>query len=159
LTPLRAALAALALLAAGGAQAQRALPQDRVPEEQRAQFRLCRAAIIYHLDGPEDRSATVPRAMARAMNEQMSFVMFESIKSAPAGDLAQTREALVFVERFFLDLARTIGEQRDRLADLRERERILLDCQVLIWRAMSDYIDYLMRWRERAADAPPPLDR
>lgn len=159
MTVMRAALAALALLAAGGAQAQRALPQDRVPAEEQSQFRLCRAAIVYHLDGPEDRAATVPRAMAQAMKEQMSFVMFESIKSAPAGDLAQTREALAFVERFFLDFARTIGEERARLVDLKERERILLDCQVLIWRAMSDYIDYLMQWRERAADAPPARDR
>jgi hypothetical protein len=153
-----AALGAALALAAAAATAQVALPDRSVSRENRARFQACRVAVFYHLSGPEDRAALVPRSVAQAMLEQMTFVMIETLRNAPGATVAQNREALEFVEGFFLDFSRAIAEGREKFSDLRARERALLDCQPLIWEVMKERIDYLLAWRDQAIDAPaaPP---
>lgn len=149
-----ALLLAAAALAADPAVAQKALPSDRVTEAQREEFRLCRAAIYMHLQQPPDPASAVPRPVAQALLAQMTFVMSETMRSAPGGSLAQASETLAFVESFFIDFAGALARHRSRLSDVAERDRALIGCVPLIWGAMSEDIDYLMLWRERAINPP-----
>jgi hypothetical protein len=151
------ALALILALIAAPALAERALPSDRVEPDDRRRFSLCRAATLYHLQDELPPEARVPRAVAEAMIEQMSFIMFETIKNAPSGSLAESRRSLAFVEQFFLDFGRLINTEREMLADVQAREALLMECVVLIWQIVSDDIDYLIRWREQAIDAPADL--
>jgi hypothetical protein len=124
-----------------------------VSPENRARFLECRAAVFYHLaDGAE--IATVPREVAQALLEQMTFIMFETVRNAPAGSVAESEQALRFVEGFFLSFSGAIAQNRDRFLDVAQRERTLLACQPLIWAVLRERIDYLILWRERAVDAP-----
>lgn len=151
-----AASVAAAGLGAGAAVAQAPLPDVAVSPENRARFLLCRAAISFHLDDDVAEASIVPRAMAESLLEQINLIVFETIRNAPAASLRQSGEAMAFVEAFFMSLPDAMAENRDRLEDTAERERILLDCQPFIWSVLRERIDYLFRWRERAVDAPAP---
>lgn len=155
---MRAMVVLCALLVAGTAAAQAPLPSSSVAPQDRERFRVCRAAIFYHLGAPEAESR-VPRAVAQALLEQMNLIMFETVRTAPAATVDDGRKALEFVEQFFLSFSRTISETRDRLADPARREEILLDCMPWIWGIVKERIDYLILWRERAIDAPPSPNR
>lgn len=136
-------------LAAGAAAAQ-----DRVADENREQFRLCRAALFHHVQ-PGAGSALFPREAAEAMMEQVSFVMFETISATPQGSIDEQRASLAFVDEFFLSFGRTLAEQGDALRDVAVREGLLVRCQPFIWRLVKVRIENLMQWRVRATDAPP----
>jgi hypothetical protein len=140
-------------LMAGAAAAQTPLPSDVVSEEHRERFRLCRAAIFFHLDSPEAESR-LPHAMAEAMLDQINLIMFETVRSAPAATVADSRRALGFVEQFFLSFSKTIAETRSRFSDPQTREAALLDCMPFIWGITRERVDYLLLWRERAINAP-----
>ena len=142
-----------AILATTAAAAQTTDPRDAVNAEERARFLMCRAAIFYHLDSPEPDSG-VSHAVAQAMLDQINLIMFETVRSAPAATVEEGRKALGFVEQFFLNFSRTIGDTRERFSDPAERERALLECVPLIWTIVRERIDYLLLWRERAIDAP-----
>jgi hypothetical protein len=150
----RARAAVAAALLASATEAQVPLPDRTISADIRARFQECRAAVFFHLDGPADRSAALPRAVAQAMAEQFRFVMMETVRNAPGASLAENDRALGFVEAFFIDFSRTVADNRARFADVTERERVLLACQPLLWEAMKERIDYLMLWRERAIDKP-----
>lgn len=150
---MRIAATAAALLAAAVAQAQEPLPSDVIPAEQRARFQLCRAAVFYHLAAPE-RETALPHAFATTLQEQIAFVMFETVRNAPAGSIAESKRALGFVESFFIGFSETLAQNRVRLTDPEERVRTLIDCQPFVWMILSDRIDYLILWRERAIDPP-----
>lgn len=145
---IRAAAVALALLA-GPAAAQNGLPTDRVPPEEMARFRDCRVAIYHHLDGPADPRAIVPQQVARTMLEQMTFVMVHGIRIAPADTIEDTQAALGFVERFFMEFAGVIATRGHEFTDLVARERMLMACQPIIWRALSETIEGILRDRGR----------
>lgn len=146
------AMAALAL-AALAASAQTPLPSDVVTAEQRERFQLCRAAVFYHLAAAEDET-TLPHAYAEAMQEQIAFIMFETVRFAPAGTLAESRRALGFVEGFFIGFSEALSRNRQRLTDPETRVSTLIACNAYVWMILRDRIDYLMQWRERAIDAP-----
>jgi hypothetical protein len=144
----------LAASLAAGAAAQTPLPTETVAPEDRRMFRLCRAAIFFHL-AEDARRETLPRVFAETLLEQINLIMFETLRSAPAATVAESRKALDFVEQFFLSFSRTIAENRALLEDPAEREPILIECQSFVWPIVRARIDYLFRWRERAVDAPP----
>lgn len=152
---MRATLAAIGLaLIASLAAAQSPLPQDDVPDADRERFRLCRAAAYHHLDGPPDPAATVPRALAQTLRDQIVFIMFETLRSAPAKDLTEAGRVIAFTETFFLSFASTLSTNRARLTDLAQREALLLECVPFVWQVMRENIDYLMLWREQSAPQP-----
>ena len=151
---MRAALLLCALLVAGAAAAQAPLPSSSVAPEDRERFRTCRAAIFYHLGAPESETR-IPHSVAQMLLEQMNLIMFETVRSAPAASVEDSRRALEFVEQFFLSFSRTIAETRERLSDPARREQTLLDCMPFVWGITRERIDHLLLWRERAIDAPP----
>ena len=126
------------------------LPSDYAELDQRAQFRLCRAAILVEDGAPEDSRSRLPPAAVSAMREQITFIMAETIFNAPAFNLEDGQKRAEFTEKFVIDFSRTIGAERERLDNIAEREAILMSCQPLIWAIMKDNIDVLMQWRLRA---------
>lgn len=150
---MRALVVVLAVLAGSAALAQTPLPSDVASIEQRARFQLCRAAVFYHLAAPEDETI-LPHSYAQTMQEQIAFIMFETVRNAPAGSIAESRRALGFVESFFIGFSETLSQNRTRLTEPQERTRTLIDCQPFIWMILGHRIDYLIQWRERAIDAP-----
>lgn len=145
---MRALVLAL-VLAAGGAAAQTArLPSESgVTDEQRAFFRVCRAAVFYHLD--ENATAvTVPKAMAETLRRQFSFIMYETLRSAPGANTAEAKDAIDFAENFFLSFSITLREQRHLQADVAARERVLFDCVPVLWSIATQHIDHLMALRD-----------
>lgn len=137
------------LLMAGGAAAQTApLPtQSAVTEEQREFFRICRAAVFYHLDEGAT-VVTVPKAMAETLRRQFSFIMHETLRSAPAANLLEAKESIDFAENFFLSFSMTLREQRHLQADVAARERVLIDCVPMLWNIAGQHIDRLMALRD-----------
>lgn len=151
---IRHALAALALLAAAPVIAQQPLPGEVIPRENRARFRVCRAAIFYQLDDQNAAANRLPDAFARTLLEQMSYVMRESIRNAPKATVDAGVETIAFVEGFFIEFSRAIAEHRELMDDVEARERTLVECQSFLWPIVKARIDYAARWRN-AAEAPP----
>lgn len=131
------------------------LPDDYTTAEQEYQFRLCRAALLLHLDAKDSDSSLVPREVAETLMDQMNFIMSEAILNKSAQNVADGQALIEFAENWFLSFGRTIREEQGRLAVLEEREKIILDCTPTIWRISREYIDYLIKWRARAINAPP----
>lgn len=134
------------LLAQGQGPAMAAITQDQM-----AQFRTCRAALFYHLDGALPREARLPKEYAESLLGQMTFIMAETIRNAPHASVEQSRVAMEFTERFFLGFSRTIADRRDLKTDLAAREKLLIDCQPLIWNALQARLDVLLMRREQMA--------
>ena len=146
--------AAPLLLAAAAAVAQQPLPNQSISEEARETFQRCRAAIFFHLDPSNEAENRVPRAFAETLLEQMSYIMFETIRNAKAESVADSRMALAFVERSFIDFSKALAKHRSEMEDRETRERALIDCQTFLWPIMRDRMDYTAQWRN-AATAPP----
>ncbi len=147
-----ALLLALGVARVGAAQESAVLPG--ITPEQRQEFRLCRAAVFYHLDRDAAPGRMVPREVAEAMNEQIAFVMAETLRSAPAGSMADNRRLIDFSESFFLAFSRTIAEQRALGQDPERREALLIDCVPLVWAVARARIDRLLAFREGSRRAP-----
>lgn len=147
----RAFALALALAAPLAARAQD-WEIYQVTPQQMQEFRTCRAALFYHLDGDLPREARVPRAYAETLLEQMKFIMTETIRTAPHTTVADSQRIMDFTERFFLGFSRTIAERSDLRADLAAREKLLIDCNALIWSAMRRRIDALLLRRALASN-------
>ena len=126
------------------------LPSDTLKSSQRAEFRLCRAAVLFEDGAPEEARTRLLPATVSAMREQITFIMAETIFNAPVFNLEDGQKRSEFTEKFVIDFSRTIGAERERLQDLAERERILMSCQPLLWLIMKENIDVLMQWRLRA---------
>ncbi len=146
--------AALALAAGAAAAQDGADPRDYATKEEAERFRICRAAVFYHLDGPEDPAATVPRPVARALLDQMEFIMAESLLNKSFSTIEEGQRLVAFTEGFFIDFNRTIARQREAMEDLARREAVLMDCVPWIWVSARSMIDYLVKWRARAVNAP-----
>ncbi|PKP66956.1 MAG: hypothetical protein CVT86_02630 [Alphaproteobacteria bacterium HGW-Alphaproteobacteria-8] len=142
---MRALFALILTLAPILAQAQ---ATAAITTDQMERFRTCRAALFYHLDGDLPRDSRLPRAYAEALLEQMTFIMAETIRNAPHASVEQSRAAMEFTERFFLGFSRTIAERADLKTNLAAREKLLVDCQPLIWDALHARIDVLLARRE-----------
>ncbi len=140
-------VAAAALLPASGL-AQEATLLPGVSAEQREQFRLCRAAVFYHLDPASAPGKMIPRTVAETLNEQIAFIMAETLRSAPAGALAEDRRMIDFTESFFLAFSRTIAENRALAQDAAAREALLIGCIPLVWSIVGDRVDRLLAFRE-----------
>jgi hypothetical protein len=147
-------LMALSLSAPAGAQGF-FMPSDYLTPEQIAEFRLCRAAALLHSEAPDSEGSVVPRDVAEALKDQINFVMAETILNKPIASIDDAQKVLEFTEGFLLDFTRTIGGEIERLRDIEERERILMQCMPLMWYSARSLIDYLMAWRAKAIDAPP----
>jgi hypothetical protein len=140
-------LAALALTPVR-AQAQETTLLPGVSVEQRQQFRLCRAAVFYHLDPASAPGRVIPRAVAETLNDQIAFIMAETLRSAPAGALAEDRRMIDFTESFFLAFSRTIAENRALAQDAAARETLLIGCIPLVWTIVGTRLDRLLAFRE-----------
>jgi hypothetical protein len=147
LTLLAAAALALGAVAAAAQNAGTALPSDMRGADEIAAFRDCRVAVFYHLDGPQDPDARLPREYAEALLSQIHFVMSESLDRLPPASLADADRRVVFTERFMLDFAGAIPEQAERFADTELRERKLIDCVAILWDAAGAEIDSLLAIR------------
>lgn len=143
-----AAQIAAGALCPGEAVAQETTLLPGVSAEQRQQFRLCRAAVFYHLDSASAPGKVIPRAVAETLNDQIAFIMAETLRSAPAGALAEDRRMIDFTESFFLAFSRTIAENRALAQDAAARERVLIDCIPLVWTIVGDRLDRLLAYRE-----------
>jgi len=152
----RALALALLLTAPLSARAQDAEIYQVTPQQMQ-EFRTCRAALFYHLDGALPREARLPRAYAETLLQQMKFIMTETIRTAPHLTVADSQTIMDFTERFFLGFSRTIAERTDLRADVAARERLLIDCNALIWSAMRRRIDALLTRRAQTTNpyAPP----
>jgi hypothetical protein len=142
-------LAALSIAAPVGAQVT---PRETpvlpdITAEQRREFQVCRAAIFYHLANRAEHDV-VPRAVAQAMLEQMSFVMSETLATAPRGSMEEGRTMLDFAENFFITFSGIIAEHSHFATEVAEREATLLACQPMLWASVGDRIDALMAERE-----------
>jgi hypothetical protein len=148
---------ALALLCAAPALAQTPpLPETFVSQQDLERFRVCRAAVFYHLDGPPDPDSTVPQALARALLGQINFIIAETIFAKPHGPMQEGEALLRFTESWFLGFSRTIAGRREALSDVATRDRVLIECVPLVWSVARFYIDGLAAWRS-AADPTPPV--
>lgn len=157
----RAVIIACVSAVASGALADTVpLPNEYVPERGRAEFRLCRAAVLVELRADENDRTPLPPETLAAMREQIDFIMAETIFNAPALNLEDGRKRLEFTERFILDFGKTVSAERERLEDKHERAAILIGCQPLIWAIIKERIEVLMQWRRRALglETPFPVD-
>lgn len=148
-----AAFAAL-MLAPAGVAAQETTLLPGVTAEQREQFRLCRAAVFYHLDPASAPGKVIPRAVAETLNDQIAFIMAETLRSAPSGNLAEDRRMIDFTESFFLAFSRTISENRALAQDAAARERAIVGCIPLVWTIMRVRLDRLLALREASRKLP-----
>jgi hypothetical protein len=142
------ALALLLVLIAGAAAAQTTALLPGVSSNDREQFRICRAAVFFHLD-PAAEVRTVPKAVAEAMRQQIGFIMHETLRRAPGGSLAEAKAAIDFAENFFLAFSATLAEQRRLREDTAAREAMLIACVPLVWMVTAGEIDPLLALRER----------
>lgn len=138
---------ALALVA-GGAAAQTSSLLPGIAPDERERFRICRAAIFFHL-APEARSQLVPPAVAEALRRQVSFIMYETLRNAPGASLADAKATIDFAENFFISFSVTMREQQSLQDDVAARERVLIDCVPRIWNIVTEHIDPLMTLRDR----------
>ncbi len=152
--PALALIAALLAPIAARAQAEDAATYQVAPQQMQ-EFRTCRAALFYHMDGDLPREARLPRAYAQAMLEQMKFIMTETIRTAPHVSVADSLTIMDFTERFFLGFSRTIAERTDLRDNVAARERLLIDCNALIWSALRKRIDGLLLRRYQQNNPPP----
>lgn len=147
---MRFAMGAMVLaLAASAVSAQPSAPATGVTSEQRDAFRICRAAVFYHLD-PEARRQTLPAAVAETMRRQIAFIMHETLRSAPSRSVREAEDAIDFAENFFLSFSMTLREQARLATDVAAREAILIDCIPMLWTIVAGHIDPLLARREMA---------
>jgi hypothetical protein len=145
---MRALVVAL-LLAAGGAAAQSTRSLAPVADDQREAFRVCRAAIFYHLD--EGAAVQmVPKAYAESLRRQFTFIMHQTLTNAPDSSMAEAQAMIDFAENFFISFSVTLNQQRALRDDVAARERVLIDCAPMVWSVASDHIDRLMALRAGA---------
>ena len=153
----RAATAALLALAAAGASAQDATgPEAYATPEEMERFRLCRAAVFYHLDGEKDPNSLVPRPVARTLLDQINFVMAEAILNRTLREVDDGQRLIEFTESFFIGFNRTIARERARLSDVAARDAVLLDCIPWIWITARGFVDDLIRFRQAMRPGPGP---
>lgn len=141
-------LALAVALLAGSAAAQTTPLLPGVSADQREQFRLCRAAVFYHLD-PAAEARSVPKAMAEAMREQIDFIMYETLRRGPGASVADAGSTIDFAENFFLSFSVTVAGQQRLRTDTETREETLIGCIPLVWMIAKEEIDGLMVLRER----------
>ncbi|MEM8740117.1 MAG: hypothetical protein AAGE13_01380 [Pseudomonadota bacterium] len=131
---------------------------DYVPEDGIDDFALCRAAVFYHLDPTARGDSTLPVPIARTLERQLTFIMQESLNNRPPGSLAEGVVGIKFSERFFISFSNMLRNERERLLNVAERDKILMDCVPFVWALAEGHIDYLMAWRRQSVNAPPPID-
>jgi hypothetical protein len=153
---MRAAAIALALLVAP-AMADERDPNAYASPEEVERFRICRAAVYYHLDGSEDPESRVPRPVARTMLDQINLIMAEAVLARPVYDVDDGQALIEFTESFFLGFNRTIARERERMLDPAERDAVLLDCIPWIWITARTFVDELMRFRQELTPGPAPM--
>jgi hypothetical protein len=144
------ALALALVLVAGGAAAQATPMLPAVSEEQREAFRVCRAAVFYHLDNGATVDV-VPKAFAEALQRQFSFIMHETLRNAPDGTMADAKAMIDFAENFFISFSVTLNQQRALRDDVAAREQVLIGCVPLVWAVATEHIDRLMALRAGSA--------
>jgi hypothetical protein len=154
LTVRRAAL--VACLVAGVAQAQEfdEILETISPQEM-GFFSNCRAAVFYHLDKGGDPDATVPQPVARALLDQINFIMGEVITGRPPRSVDEQRSIVDFTEQFFINFNRTIARNEEMLRDTRRREAILMQCIPWVWTSVRLQVDKLVDWRRQTSNTPP----
>lgn len=163
---MRRLLIALALLWPLGAPAgaQTVPPSPGLPEipPNIEEFRLCRVALIIHLETGFWEKARYPRPVAEALLEQAHFVMAEYLFGTLSDSVATSVTRTRFAERFFIDNAQIMQEHGEALSDLALRETIIDGCVGTIWETVRFEIDRLMRERrvltglpEAQVHAPP----
>ena len=147
---MRALGLALLLLVAGAAAAQTTRMLPSVTDDEREAFRVCRAAVFYHLD--EGATAqVVPRAIAETLRQQIAFIMHETLVNAPDDSMADAQAMIDFAENFFISFSVTLQQQRALRDDVAARERVLLDCVPMGWAVVRPHIEHLMALRARGA--------
>lgn len=154
MTKLAAIILSLAV-ASGVARAdQVALPGYAIPAAELERFVLCRAAVFYHLDGPEDPASRVPRPVARTLGDQIDFIAAETLVGRPVADTREGQRLSQFMEQFILGFAKGLSRYEARLRDVAERDAALLDCVPYVWMGARGMIEQLAAWRFKAIDPP-----
>ena len=153
---MRAALLAALLAAPIAAPAEAPAPDAYASPAELERFRVCRAAVYYHLDGDADPASRVPRPVARTMLDQINLVIAEAVLARPVHDVDDGQALIDFTESFFLGFNRTIARERERLTDPATRDAVLLDCIPWVWIIARSFVDELIRFRQAVAPGPPP---
>lgn len=162
--PIHQAVAAAVLSAALTTTAIAQQQAAENPRDDLDTFLKCRSYALLHLGAADWRNALVGEATTNALLDQMSFVMMESTFGDFNRDLEDVRRRALFAERYYRVQSRDVVE-RGASITTRDRDAALLDCLPKVWNAVQFQISHLMRWREKAVDAPerewvpPPLRR
>jgi hypothetical protein len=151
MTRVAAALLVAGLAGPAGAQT----PGDFATQDTLHQLQVCRAAVFYQLDDKARGVSKLPVPLARALGEQIEFVMQEGILNKTPASLDDGTAITRFAESWFIGFSQVLHDERTHLLDPVQRDKILLDCIPFVWVAERGLIDYLMQWRVHAIGAPP----
>ncbi|MEM9147121.1 MAG: hypothetical protein AAGC57_13070 [Pseudomonadota bacterium] len=149
-------LLVLALLLPQMATADAARPGTAVDPPNIKDFRLCRVALIYHLDTGFWEDARYPRVVAETLLEQVHFVMAEYLFGTLSDSVATSVSRSRYSEKFFFDNADIVRDRGDELGDLALREAILDRCVGVIWTTVRFEIDRLLTERRALIGLPEP---
>lgn len=158
---LLAALLALPVSVWGPLSAQsqeRAVPPPEVlsPPNYEA-FRLCRVALLFHLDTRSWDGARYPREVAEVLLQQMHFVMAEYVFGNPSDSVTRSVARVQAAERFFFDISDIVRQRGDELRELSTREEVLDGCVGVVWTSLRFEIDRLLRERKALIGLPEAL--
>ncbi|MEM9046230.1 MAG: hypothetical protein AAGC81_16215 [Pseudomonadota bacterium] len=141
-------LAVLLSLLAGPVLAETmALPDNYAPQERLDAFRECRAAVLVE---QEYRGLTPPALSDQTidvMQEQISFILAESVFNTPLLSIEDGFNRNAYVERWFLEFGISVREKLSEIEPVETRRARLQDCQAVLWTILKVQIDLLLKQR------------
>ena len=141
----------LPLLFAGQAMAQTmALPDEYAPAAQLDAFRECRAAVLVEQEFRGLTPPALPDHLIDMMQEQVSFILAESMFNTPLLSVEDGFRRNAYVERWFLEFGIAVREKLSDLEPVETRRTRLTTCQSLFWTIMKVQIDLLLQQRAKS---------
>lgn len=152
----RAMVLAVALFAPVVASADSGEEEPYVfTDRDQAEFLTCRVAGLLHLQAKDWENSVFSADATLALLDQISFVMAEVVGSAPPADVEDAKRRTLVAERFFISLRDMLAGGPPELMETARRDEILLRCVPVVWAAVRNELNELMKWRRKAVDAPP----
>ncbi|MEM1276135.1 MAG: hypothetical protein AAGH74_06405 [Pseudomonadota bacterium] len=124
-----------------------ALPKTYAPQERLDAFRECRAAVLVEQEFRGVTPPALPDETVDVMQEQISFILAESVFNTPLLSIEDGFHRNAFVERWFLEFGISVREKLSEIEPLETRRARLLDCQAVFWTIMKVQIDLLLQQR------------
>lgn len=117
-------------------------------------FDTCRSVALLHLQASDWDAAAVSEKSTIALLEQIGVAMVEGVFGTPMDSTDDLTNRLIQAEAYFLRQSRRLAAAQSAFPTTRERDKVLSECFGFIWPSVKREIDQLMKWRERAIDAP-----